>query len=78
MSPEAVPKILESIAPENERGNEISRGITASGCNDFQVLEYENVTITHSTHNCFPLKPEREMRATAEFKRTACRKLPNS
>lgn len=78
MSPEAVIEILEAIAPQNERGKEINRSSTEIGCNEFQVLEYENVTITHLTHNCLPLKPEREMRATAEFKRTACRKLPNS
>ncbi len=77
MSPEAVIKTLETIAPESERGKEISRGITASGCNEFQVVEYENVTIMHSMHNCLPPKPDREIQATVSFKRTTCGRSPN-
>ncbi len=78
MSPVAVMKTLEAIAPQSERGKEINRMITEVGCNEFQVLEYENVTITHSMHNCLPLKPERETRATVSFRRTSCRSLPKS
>lgn len=76
MSSEAVTEILEDIAPTDERGK-VVQTITTNGCNEFQILEYENVSITRSTHNCLPLKPEREMRATAVFKRDTCRKLPN-
>lgn len=76
MSSEAVTEILEDIAPTGERGK-VVQTITTNGCNEFQILEYENVSITRSTHNCLPLKPEREMRATAVFKRETCRKLPN-
>lgn len=76
MSSEAVTEILEDIAPTDERGK-VVQTITTNGCNEFQILEYENVSITRSTHNCLPLKPEREMRATAVFKRETCRKLPN-
>ena len=67
MSSEAVTEILEDIAPTDERGK-VVQTITTNGCNEFQILEYENVSITRSTHNCLPLKPEREMRATAVFK----------
>lgn len=74
MSSEAVSEILEGIAPATERGK-VDKAITMSGCNAFQILEYENVSITRSTHNCLPLKPEQEIRATAVFKREACRKL---
>jgi len=76
MSSESVTEILENIAPAAERGKEVGRTTTMSGCNEFQIFEYENVSIARSTHNCLPLKPEREMRATAAFKREACRKLP--
>jgi hypothetical protein len=77
MSSDAVTEILDDVAPSNARGKEISKAITMGGCNEFQIHEYENVSITRSTHNCLPLKPEREMRATIAFKREACRKLPN-
>ena len=76
MSSEAVTAILEDIAPTPRRGK-VVQAITMNGCNQFQIFEYENVTITRSIHNCLPLKPEREMRATAVFKQEACRKLPN-
>jgi len=75
MSSEAVTDILQDIAPMSERGKEVLT-TTTSGCNRFQVFEYEKVTITRSTHNCLPLRPEREMGATIKFKREACRKLP--
>lgn len=74
MSPEAVTEILEEVAPANVRGNETRKTITMAGCNKFQIVEYENTTITRSTHNCLPLKPEREMRATVAFKRDICSK----
>lgn len=76
MSSEAVTEILEEVAPANMRGKETDKTITMSGCNEFQIVEYENVSIsiTRSTHNCLPLKPQREMRATLVFKRDICRK----
>jgi hypothetical protein len=77
MSSEAVTEILDDIVPPDVRGKQIGKSITSSGCNDFEILEYEGVSITRSTHNCLPLKPEREMRATVVFKREACRNLSN-
>ena len=74
MSPEAVTEILEEAAPANMRGKETGKAITMAGCNEFHIVEYENTTITRSTHNCLPLKPEREMRATVAFKRDICSK----
>jgi hypothetical protein len=74
MSPEAVTEILEEVAPTNMRGKETGKAITMAGCNEFQIVEYENITIARSTHNCLPLKPEREMRATVAFKRDICSK----
>ena len=72
MSSGAVTDILEEIVPTHVRGEETGRSITASGCNEFEIVEYENVSIMRSTHNCLPLKPEREMRATVSFKRSIC------
>lgn len=74
MSSEAVTEILEVISPTAERGTETSRTITASGCNEFAIFEYENVSIMCSTRNCLPAKPEREVLVTVAFKRSACPK----
>jgi hypothetical protein len=74
MSSEAVTEILEEIVPAHMRGKDSGKTFTVSGCNEFQIVEYENVVITRSTHNCLPLKPEREMRATIAFKRDMCPK----
>ena len=72
MSSDAVTDVLEEIVPAQVRGEETGRSITAVGCNEFEIVEYENVSIMRSTHNCLPLKPEREMRATISFKRGIC------
>jgi len=74
MSSESVTEILEEVVPSRMRGKETGKTVTASGCNEFQIVEYENVSIMRSTHNCLPLKPEREMRATIGFKRDICPK----
>ena len=72
MSSDAVTEVLEEIAPAGLRGKETSKRITMSGCNKFEVVEYENLSITRSTHNCVPSSPNRDMRATVIFKRDAC------
>jgi len=72
MSSEAVTEILEEVVPTHIRGKQTGRRITASGCNEFQTIDYENASITRSTHNCLPSKPEREIRATITFKRDIC------
>jgi hypothetical protein len=76
MSSEEVSKIVEEIAPEQVRGKQLGRSITNGGCNQFTIVEYENVVVTRSSHNCLPLQPDHEMRATISFKRAACPSLP--
>ena len=73
MSSDAITKVLEEIAPAVARGKENGKSITMSGCNKFEIVEYENVSITRSTHNCVPLSTNRDVRATVSFKRDACR-----
>lgn len=75
MSSEEVSKIIEEIAPEQLRGKQLSRTITNGGCNQFTIVEYENVVVTRSSHNCLPLQPDREIRATVSFRRDACPRL---
>ena len=74
MSSDEVTKIVEEIAPEPLRGKELNRAITNAGCNQFTIIEYENAVITRSTHDCLPLQPNREMRATVSFKRAMCQR----
>jgi hypothetical protein len=74
MSSDEVTKIVEEIAPEHVRGKELNRAVTNSGCNQFTIIKYENAVVTRSTHNCLPLQPDREIRATVSFKRGVCQK----
>ena len=74
MSSDEVTKIVEEIAPEHVRGKELNRAITNAGCNQITFIEYENAVITRSTHDCLPLQPDREMRATVSFKRDVCQR----
>ena len=74
MSPEKVTDILEEIAPTDTRGKQIGSANSMMGCNESEITEYENVSISRSTHNCLPLMPEREMRATIAFIRDTCPK----
>ena len=73
MSSDAVTEVLEEIAPAGIRGKETGKSITMSGCNQFEIVEYECLLIVRSTHNCVPSSPNRETRATVVFKREACR-----
>jgi hypothetical protein len=74
MSPETVTEILEEVTPVDTRGKQIGSATSMMGCNESEIAEYENVSITRSTHNCLPLMPEREMRATIAFNRDSCPK----
>jgi hypothetical protein len=70
MSSDAVTEVLEEIAPAGVRGEETGRTITMSGCNKFEIAEYQNLSIARSTHSC-PNRDDTE--ATVTFKRDACR-----
>jgi hypothetical protein len=74
MSSDAVAEVLEEIAPAGVRGEETGRTVTMSGCNKFEVVEYENLSIARSTHSCIPSSPNRDdTEAAVTFKRDACR-----
>src|SRR5438128_11187925 len=66
MSSDAVTEVLEEIAPAGIH-------ITMSGCNKVEIVEYENLSIMRSTHNCVPSSPNRDMRTTVTLKGDACR-----
>jgi hypothetical protein len=73
MSSETVTNILNEIVPLDTRGTEVNQVHMVSGCNQFDITEYQALSITRSTHNCVPLQPERESRATVIYKRDGCR-----
>ena len=72
MSSDAVTEVLEKLVPLTSRGDVIRSILTKSGCNEIGTTDYLHVSITRVTHNCLPLKPEREMQAMVIFKRDAC------
>jgi hypothetical protein len=78
MSSETVTEILDDVVPLSTLGKELNDIHMVSGWNESELIEYENVSVGRSTHNCLPLKPEREMRATVMFKRDTCRSQFNA
>jgi hypothetical protein len=74
MSSASVSEILEEILPGVERGKHINRIVNMSGCNEAEILDYENVSIMRSKHTCDPLSQNQDVRTTIRFKREACSK----
>lgn len=74
MSSESVTEVLEEVAPVAVRGKEINSALTQSGCNQFRITDYENVSIMRSTHTCNPLSHEQDVRTAITFKRDMCPK----
>ena len=50
MRPEVVTEILDEVLPQPDRGMQLRHVVTKSGCNEFEITEYENATITRTTH----------------------------
>jgi hypothetical protein len=73
MSSDAISQVLDEIVPASIRGKEIRKMVTASGCNEVEFVEYDNLSITRSTHNCVPSSQNRDLQTTVTFKREACR-----
>ena len=73
MSSDVVTEVLEEIAPADIRGKDTGKTITMSGCNAFEIVEYEHLWITRSIHDCVPSSPNRDVRAVVAFKRDVCR-----
>jgi hypothetical protein len=64
MRPEVVTEVLEEVLPEAERGALILRTVTKSGCNDYENIDYQYVTVSRFRHNCRLPNPEIEGAAT--------------
>ena len=74
MQPEVVTQIIDELLPEADRGELLRSLVTKSGCNDFELMDYQNVTVSRSSHTCDLPKPEieTEEEATVTRKNPAC------
>jgi hypothetical protein len=74
MSSEGVSEVLEEVAPSAMRGEQINGRIEFSGCNQFRLTDYENVSIMRATHTCDPSSHDQDIRTAITFKRGICPK----
>ena len=73
MSSEGVSEILEEVAPISMRGKEINTGyVSKRGCNEWRMMDYENVSIMRSRHTCDHSSPDQDVRTSITFKRDTC------
>jgi hypothetical protein len=73
--PEVVADIVDEVLPEAERGSLLLRTVTKSGCNEFEIADYQNVTFSQSRNKCDLPNPEIEGAATLTRKNPACSKV---
>ena len=72
MRPEVVSEIIDEILPAADRGQLLVNAVTKSGCNDYESIEYQNVTVSRFRHNCQPPTLEIEGTATVTRKNPSC------
>lgn len=72
MRPEVVTEILDEVLPQSDRGIQLRRTVTKSGCTNFEIIDYENATITRTTHTCDLPNPEIEGAATVTRRNPSC------
>jgi hypothetical protein len=72
MQPEVVTEIFDEVFPDADRGELLLRVVTKSGCNDYENVNYQNVTISRFRHKCDLPNPEIEGAATTMRKSPAC------
>jgi AAA+ superfamily predicted ATPase len=72
MRPEDVTEIIDEVLPEADRGELLLGVVTKSGCNEYETMDYQNVTISRFRHKCDLPKPEIEGAATVTRKNPAC------
>jgi hypothetical protein len=72
MRPEVVTQIIDEVLAEADRGELLRSLVTKSGCNDVEIMDFQNVTVSRSRHRCDLPKPEIEEEATVMRKNAAC------
>jgi hypothetical protein len=74
MRPEVVAQIIDEVLPEADRGELLLGLVTKSGCNDYETMDFQDVTVSRFRHKCDLPKPEIEGEATVTRKNPACGK----
>jgi hypothetical protein len=72
MRPEVVTEILDEVLPDAGRGELLLRVVTKSGCNDYETVDYQGVTVSRFRHKCRLPNPEIEGPATMTRKSASC------
>jgi hypothetical protein len=72
MRPEVITEIIDEVLPEADRGKLRLRAVTKAGCNDFEIIDYENVKIARFRHRCLLPNPEIEGAARITHKSPSC------
>jgi hypothetical protein len=72
MRSEDVTGIIDEVLLEADRGEQLLGAVTESGCNDYETIDYDNVTVSRFRHRCDLPKPEIESEATVMRKTPAC------
>jgi hypothetical protein len=73
MSSDEVTSVLDDVVPLGVRGPEIGHVTEEMARSRNEMINFEHLTISRSTDEGVPLKPEREIRAMVTFKRDVCR-----
>ena len=66
--------IIDEVLTDADRGKQLRRVVTRSGCNGYETIDYDNVTVSRFSHGCDLPKPEMEGEATVMRKNPACSK----
>jgi hypothetical protein len=72
MRSEDVTDIINDVLTDVDRGEQLRRVVTRSGCNDYEIIDYENVTVSRFSHRCDLPQPQMEGEATVMRKNPAC------
>jgi hypothetical protein len=73
---EDVTGIIDEVLPEADRGEQLRRVVTRSGCNDYEMIDYGNVTVSRLRHDCNLPKSEVEGQATVTRNNSGCTNVP--
>jgi hypothetical protein len=76
MLSEDVTGIIDEVLPEADRGEQLLGVVTKSGCNDYETIDYDNVTVSRFRHRCDLPKSEVEGQATIMRNNSGCANAP--
>jgi len=72
MRPGVVTEIIDEVLPDADRDRLLLGTVTKSGCNELEMMDYQNVTISRFRTKCRLPRPETEGAATVTRKSPSC------